>query len=247
MLALLPFEPAAYVRLDGPHCTYVGHPLIERLEELKPSAEDSAARGARPPMLLLLPGSRRCEIRRLMPIFGKALTRIVIDFGSVDAVLPAVPHLEEEIRWAVEKWMIRPRIITGEAAKWAAFRRARASLAASGTVTLELALAGVPMSVAYKVSILEEQAKYFIHVPSIVLPNLILGENVVPEFLQRDCTAENLARSVMSLLRESGGRTRQIEAFARLDGLMRLEGGESPSARAARIILELVRKSSSPH
>lgn len=237
VLAILPFEPAAHLRLGGPACTYVGHPLIERLDELRPDASEAQMRQAAVPTLLLLPGSRRAEIERLMADFGEAAGRVAQQLGDIDFVVPAVAHLEPEIRVAARSWPVAPRIVTGEAAKWAAFRKARAALAASGTVTLELALAGVPMVVAYKASALESLARPFIKVPSFVLPNLVLGENVIPEFLQEECTPEHLAAALIGLVESGAVRDRQLAALARLDGLMRLDNDESPSERAARIVL----------
>ena len=240
VLALLPFEPAAHLRLGGPPCTYVGHPLVERLAELRPNEAERAARDGGPPLLLVLPGSRRSEIARLMPDFGAALGLIATAFGPLEAVLPAVPHLEAEIRAAVATWPVVPRVLVGEAAKFAAFRRARAALAASGTVTLELALAGVPMSVAYKVSPVEALAKYVIDVASIVLPNLILEENAIPEFLQGACTPDRLAHSIVPLLQGGPARAHQCAAFERLDQLMRPASVRSPSESAAQVIETLV-------
>jgi lipid-A-disaccharide synthase len=237
LLALLPFEPAAHERLSGPPCFYVGHPLIERLGELRPDAQEIARRAAAPPLIAILPGSRRTIIRRLMDDFGGALELLAREIGPVEAVLPTMPHLVAEIMEHVARWSIQPRIVTGEAAKLAAFRSARAALAASGTVTLELALAGVPMVGAYKVAKLEEPLKYLVKVPSILLPNLILGERAIPEILQRDCTPANLARALTSLVRDGASRSAQLQALARLDNLMMLPDGDTPSARAARLVL----------
>ncbi len=242
ILALLPFEPAAHQRLGGPPCTYVGHPLIERLDALTPNANERAERDAEPPLVLILPGSRRSELNRLLDDFGEALNLIRAGHGLIDAVLPAVPHLETFIRERVSRWPNPPRIITGEPEKFAAFRNARAALAASGTVTLELALAGVPQCVAYKVAWLESFLKYVIDVPSIVLPNLILGENKVPEFLQEACTPRNLAASMLELLRAGPRREAQQEAFARVSAIMALNGGLSPSQKAAEVVLKAARQ-----
>jgi hypothetical protein len=157
---------------------------------------------------------------------------------QVDFVLPAVTHLEGAIREGVAKWARPPRVVLGEAEKLAAFRRARAALAASGTVSLELALSGAPMVVAYRVGKIEEMiVRALATAPSVVLPNLILGENVVPEFLQEAASPQALAKAVCALLPEGPARAAQVSALARLDGLMRLEDGDTPSARAARIVL----------
>jgi lipid-A-disaccharide synthase len=242
VLALLPFEPAAHRRLGGPPCTYVGHPLLESLDDLTPDAEDRRRRESKPPLLLVLPGSRRSEIERLMPVFATTLERLADKIGSFDAVLPAVSHLEDEIRKRVASWRVRPRIISSEAEKFTAFRSARAALAASGTVTLELALAHVPMVVAYKLSWIEFQARHFISVTSIVLPNLILGENVIPEFLQGRCTPEALADALGRLIAGGHERDTQDLGFTRLAEMLRLQPGETPSMRAADIVLSIAAK-----
>ena len=234
VLALLPFEPAAHARLGGPRCVYVGHPLIERLGELRPSAEEARRRAAAPPLVLVLPGSRRSSIARLSDDFGAALALLARERGPFDLVTPTLAHVESEVRARVASWAVKPRVVVGEAAKLAAFRSARLALAASGTATLELALAGVPLVGAYKVSRLEEQLKRFIKLPhSILLPNLVLGERAIPEFLQQDCAPAPLAAALAALIDDGPARAAQLEALARLDARMALPGGETPSARAA--------------
>ncbi len=254
VLALLPFEPRAHARLGGPPCTYVGHPLLEQLAQLRPSAQEAQRRLAEPPTVLALPGSRGMEIRRLLPRFGQALAILAAGREPFDIVLPTLPHLREQITAATADWPLRPRIVVDSRDKQAAFRVARAALAKSGTVTLELALAGVPMVAAYQVSLLEEiVVRLAIQVSSAILPNLILEENVIPEFLQRDCTAQNLGAALGPLMAESPQRRAQLDAFTRLDSLMRLAapldsdgpdavagtGAQSPSSRAADIVLGL--------
>jgi lipid-A-disaccharide synthase len=240
VLALLPFEPDAHLRLGGPRCVYVGHPLIERLDELRPNADETARRGASPPIIVVLPGSRRAEIARLMEDFGGALALVSRDVGPIEPVLPTLPHLEREVRARAAGWMAPPRIVVGESEKLAAFRGARAALAKSGTGTLELALAGVPMVGAYKVSRREEWVKYFVSVSTILLPNLILGERAIPELLQRDCTPEALACALATLIREGPERAVQVEALGRLDNLMRLPDHQQPSDRAAAAVLNTI-------
>jgi lipid-A-disaccharide synthase len=238
VLALLPFEPEAYVRLNGPRCVYVGHPLIERLGELRASGDKPLRPASEPPLIVVLPGSRRSEVTRLMTDFGGALARLRQSFGPFSLVLPTLPHIEREVRALAAGWPEPPTIVLGEQARYAAFRAARASLAASGTVTLELALAGVPMVGAYKVSVVEEQLKYLIKVPSILLPNLILGERAIPEKLQKDCTSATLSAALAEIMRGGPARSAQLEALSRLDRLMALPDGGAPSAHAARAVLE---------
>jgi lipid-A-disaccharide synthase len=239
VLALLPFEPEAYRRLGGPRCVYVGHPLIERLDELRPD-DEARRRASWPPLIVVLPGSRRSEVSRLMADFGGALAGLRRSVGPISVMLPTLPHIESEVRAMAANWPEPPIITLGETAKYAAFRGAHASLAASGTATLELALAGVPMVGAYKVSLVEEQLKYLIKVPSILLPNLILGERAIPEKLQKDCTPAALAEALAEIVRDGPARSAQLEALSRLDQLMALPDGGAPSAHAARAVLEMV-------
>jgi lipid-A-disaccharide synthase len=240
VLALLPFEPEAYRRLKGPACVYVGHPLIERLDALRPSAEEARRRARLPPLIVVMPGSRRSEVSRLMADFGGALEVLRRAVGPISPVLPTLPHVEREVRKLAAAWPDAPKIVLGEDAKFAAFRAARAGLAASGTATLELALAGVPMVGAYKVSLVEEQLKYLIKVPSILLPNLILGERAIPEKLQRECTPAALGQELVGIVREGVARMGQLDALSRLDRLMRLPDGGAPSAHATRAVLETI-------
>jgi lipid-A-disaccharide synthase len=128
--------------------------------------------------------------------------------------------------------------VTDQAAKHAAFRRARVALAASGTVTLELALAGVPTVAAYRVTLIEEMilraARLGQRLTSVILANLVLEENVVPEFLQQDCEATRIADALAPLVSDTPERRQQTEAFARLDRIMEI--GTAPSAKAAAIV-----------
>jgi lipid-A-disaccharide synthase len=239
ILALLPFEPAVHERLGGPPCTYVGHPLIEEVGNLRPNAEEARRRVADPPVLLMLPGSRSGELDRLLAVFAEAVALVRERVGSLELIVATVPHLAGAIREASAQWPLRPRIVVEKADKQAAFRIATAALAKSGTVTLELALAGVPMIAAYKVSAIEYIAVgrgVLKRIPSIILTNLLLGENVVPELLQQNCTAENLATALQPLLSDTPERRRQIEAFARLDSIMEV-GESAPALRAADIVL----------
>ena len=240
-LAILPFEPAAYRRLDGPHCTYVGHPLGERLAALRPNAMEAQRRAADPPLVLVLPGSRNSEISRLLAPFGAAVAQAAASAGPFEVVLPTVPHVAERVRRETATWSVRPRIVLEPAEKDAAFRSARAALAASGTVTLELALAQVPMVAAYR--LLAWEGWLFRMLATIDTPNLanlVLGEKVVPEFYQSDVRAEPLAAALVRLITQADARERQREAFGRLDGIMEL--GTSPSARAAQAVLAVANR-----
>jgi lipid-A-disaccharide synthase len=245
VLAILPFEPAAHRRLGGPPCTYVGHPLVERIAELRPGAEEAKRRLVDPPIILALPGSRSGEVGRHAGVFGAALERLQARLGPIEVVVPTVPHTAPQLRSALAGWAVQPRIVVDAAEKWAAFRRARAALAASGTVTLELALSGVPMVAAYRLAFIEAVVARAIRLqerlPSVILANLVLGENVVPELLQEDCTTDKLADALVPIVGDTAQRRRQTEAFGRLDEIMMI-GGPPPSAKAATIVLEAARR-----
>jgi lipid-A-disaccharide synthase len=242
VLALLPFEPEAYRRLRGPPCSYVGHPLTEQLVTLRPNATEQARREAAPPVLLVLPGSRRSEISHHMDVFGATLGQLRAQDIPFELILPTMPYLEQAVRHGAKGWPVEPRIVVGEIEKRAAFRIAHAALAKSGTVTLELALAGVPMVAAYRAGAIEAWVlQRMIQVNSVILANLVVGENVVPEFIQQDCTAEKLAGGLRDVLGGSSLRRRQLEAFAKLDSIMST-GNRSPSVRAADIVLATMRR-----
>jgi lipid-A-disaccharide synthase len=200
-----------------------------------------------PPILLVLPGSRASEIRRLAGIFGDAVAKLGKRAGPLDVVLPTLPHIAAQVTAAVASWPVHPRIVIGAEEKHTAFRTARAALAASGTVTLELALAQVPTVAAYRIPAWEGAVfRLMAHIDTVILANLVLGEKVVPEYLQGDCTPDRLALALVPLLADTPERRRQLEAFARLDTIMDLSG-EPPSRRAAHAILAgIARKTALP-
>ncbi len=240
VLTLLPFEPAELERLRGPPGTYVGHPLIEQVAQLRPSAAEAERRLADPPLLLVLPGSRSGEVRRMAGAFGAAVGLVAKRLGTIDVVVPTVPRLAETVRTAVAAWPVPARVVADPDEKLAAFRTARAALTKSGTSTLELALAGVPMVAGYKLSLVEAAiGGLLVRVPSVILANLVLGEAAVPEFLQFKCTPQRLADALLPLMGDTPDRQRQIETFERLDGIMEI-GQAAPSDRAAAVVLDAV-------
>lgn len=240
ILCLLPFEPEALQRLAGPPGVYVGHPLIERLDELRPqtAAEHAAREESAQPNLLLLPGSRMSEIRRLLPLFLETIAQPALADARV--TLPTLPRLVEPIRQMLGATASRVTLVTGEEAKLAAFRSARAALAASGTVTLELALSGIPTVAAYRVADWEAFIlKRMIRLNSVLLPNIVLGTNAVPEFLQAEANPAALAAALAPLLAETPARAAQLSAFTRLEEAM-MPDHAAPSVLAAQAILDLV-------
>jgi len=243
LLALLPFEPEVHKKLGGPRTHYVGHPLSENAGALRPAAGERAPLDGAEKVLLVLPGSRGSEISRLLDVFGETVARVHKDMPQVRIVLPAVAHLEDRIRKGVGSWPVQPDIVTGIEAKRAAFRSAHTALAASGTVSLELALAGVPMVVAYKVDWFFRRLKdlnkvfKFASVTSFVLPNIILGKRAIPEFLDDEVQPGVLAGLLKTYLVDTPERRAQVNDLARLDEVMRLPDGYSQSAAAADVVI----------
>ncbi len=236
-LALFPFEPEVHRNLGGPPCTYVGHPLLEELPHLRACPEESARRERKPPLLVVMPGSRRSELRSLVATFGEAVASLSKTHGPFEVVLPTLPHIAPMVREAASPWPVQPKVVVTEAEKFAAMRSARAAIAASGTATLELALARVPHIGAYRVRWWEAAiARRMIKVKMALLPNILLDERIVPELLQEDCSARNIAAAVGPLLEPGGARQRQLEAFERLETVLAVP--EAPSERAAAIILQ---------
>jgi len=212
--------------------------------ELPPrdAKRELARRDGTPPVLLVLPGSRRGEIRHHLAVFGAALDRLREQGAAFEPVLPTMPHLEAAVREGIASWQVQPTIAMGEAEKRAAFRIAHAALAKSGTVTLELALSGVPMVTAYRLGAAEAFIlRRAIKVHTVILANLVIGREVIPEFLQENCTPDLLALALKKLLTDSDLRRKQLEAFSGLDAIMST-GNVSPSVRAADIVLDTMRK-----
>lgn len=242
LLVLLPFEPPYFTR-HGLATDFIGHPAVEV------PAGDSAAFRARhgiavdAPLLCVLPGSRAGEVGRLLQPFADAVAILARERTGLRVVVPTVPGVAARVREQV--WPVPAVVVEGAEAKRDAFAASTAALAASGTVALELALAGVPAVVAYRVNPLTHQiVKRLVRVAHVNLVNLILDRPVVPELLQGDCRPDRLARAVGRLLDDPAARAAQVEAgIAVGNRLGRAEmdaGGPTPSERAAKILLDLV-------
>lgn len=240
VMALLPFEPEVHRRLGGPPCSYVGHPLVERFGDItsvdpKPLANRLGLADGQP-VLVVLPGSRRSEVSRLMDAFGRTIGRLREQGCHPLVVVPVVESVRGLVEAGVAHWPAEVKLVSGEADKFRAFKLATAALAASGTVTLELALASVPMVVAYRVDGAAKHLRFLVKTPSIVLANLVLGENAFPEFIQERCNEDWMAPALLELLRETPQRAAQMAALKRIPDVLRLERG-TPSEAAAKIVL----------
>jgi lipid-A-disaccharide synthase len=245
ILGILPFEPEAHRRLGGPPCSYVGHPLTEKLDWIETRDPEALrkrlgiADGS--PVLVVLPGSRSSEVKRLMGPFGDAMRRLREHIPTLEVILPVVESVRGLVEEGLKSWPLGPHLVTGEEDKFASFRLARAALAGSGTVTLELAVSGTPMVVAYIADALAAKFRFMLIAHSVVLPNLVLGENVFPEVLQKDCVGEKLSEALLPLIMGGPERDCQLEGLARVNARMR-ETGEAPSEKAAKIVLDHLRR-----
>ncbi len=241
LLCLLPFEPAFFAR-HGLDARFVGHPVLQSGADTGDAAHFRARHGlsATAPVLVLMPGSRRSEVPRLLPVFGRTLSLLAVRLPGLVPVLVASPVVAGTVERAVRRWPVRPIVVTELADKHDAFAAAGAALTKSGTSTLELALAGVPMAVTYRVNPLTAAiARRLIRVPHVAMVNLLAGRRLVPELLQRDCRPDRLADAVVALLDDGAAAAAQRDGFAAV--LRTLSAGpEAPSDAAAREILALL-------
>ena len=245
VLALLPFE-APFFEKYGLHAVFVGHPAIERAKRMTGGEAFRARHAIAPdaPLLAVLPGSRSGEIRYILPAFRDAVGLLAKRVPGLVCVLPTVTHVAARVRAGTANWPAPFHIVEGDDEKFAAFDAADAALAASGTVTTELALARTPMVVGYKFGPLTHAtAKIFVHVKFVTVVNLILDREAVPEFLQLRCTPKALADAVYPLLTDKNAAARQVADLAEAMRLLG-QGAEQPSLRAARAILDFVRPQS---
>lgn len=242
LLALFPFEPPHFAA-EGLDCTFVGHPVLETEIAAGDGASFRARHGiSAGPVIGLLPGSRRGEICRLMPVFADATRRIADAVPDIRAVIPAVPAHAALIRKAAAELAVPVTIAAERGERHAAMAACDAAIAASGTVSLDLALAGVPMAIAYKVNPLTATIlRRMIRIRYATIVNLVLDRPAIPEFLQENCTGAALAEAALSLLRDEKARRTQLEATAGALAALHPDGAR-PSARAAAAILEVVRR-----
>ena len=231
VLAILPFEPDVMRELGGPPTTYVGHPLARLAGTVD---LESRQKPKDPPLILLLPGSRRSETSRLLPVLRESIKVLHRRGLKADYVLPAVPHLEDEIRRETAGWEIRPEIVSGEDAKISAMERADAAIAASGTAILELAMYGVPTVSIYKLDKAIYALRFMIKGWTAALPNLIADTPIVPERFNEYANPEYVARMTEPLLADTLQRRAQLEGFRLVHARMKQD--EAPGRICARII-----------
>jgi lipid-A-disaccharide synthase len=239
VLALLPFEPEFFER-NGLRSVFVGHPVVERVVLMSGGGALRARLGIADdaPMLAVLPGSRMNEVRLLLPPFREAVRILREKIADLVCVLPVVDHVSGFVRAHTRDWPSPLHLVEGDAGKFAAFNAADAALAASGTVTTELALAGTAMVVAYRLGALTYAlVRPFVNVRFITLANILLDRAAVPEFVQGACTGPKLANALMPLLTDKNARRAQQRDLAEAVSKLGF-GSERPSIRAARALLD---------
>ncbi|MBJ2151225.1 lipid-A-disaccharide synthase [Paracoccus sp. IB05] len=243
VLALLPFEPP-YMEAAGMSCDFVGHPVVS--EPVASAAEARAFRAAHgiapdAPLLAVLPGSRRGEVSRLLPPFGETVAGLAASCPGLRVILPTPTHLMPVVSEAVAGWAGAPVILRSPdvATRTAAFAAADAALAASGTVSLELAAQDCPMVIAYDMAPLTLWLmRRMIRIDTVTLVNLVSGTRTVPEFIGRDCRAPKLIPALTALL---SGKSKGQEAAMRLTMERLGHGREAPGLRAARSVQTFLR------
>jgi lipid-A-disaccharide synthase len=247
LLCLLPFEVAFFAG-HGLPATFVGHPVLESGAGQGDGARFRATHQipADAKILILMPGSRRSEVRRLLPVYEATLELLATGIPGLVAVLPVASAVAATVRHAAEAWRVRPLVVTDLAEKHDAYAAAAAALTKSGTSTLELALAGVPMAVTYRLNPLTAMiAARLIRVKHVAMVNLLAGRQIVPELLQGDCTPPRLAATLTALLSDSAAAATQREAFRAVVGSLAPGPGVdpariAPSDAAAREVLALL-------
>ncbi|MDO5604697.1 MAG: lipid-A-disaccharide synthase [Paracoccus sp. (in: a-proteobacteria)] len=240
VLALLPFEPP-YMEAAGMSCDFVGHPVVA--EPRATAAQAAAFRSAHDiapdaPLILCLPGSRRGEVGRLAPRFDEALMRVRDRVPEMRVVIPTVPGVARLVAEMTDRWPTAPVVVEGPDDKAAAFAAADLALAASGTVSLELAANNVPMVIAYDMAPLSRWLiGMLLKTDTVTLVNLVSQTRAVPEFLGRNCRPDAIAGAVLDLMERPEARAAQSDAMALT--MQRLgEGGAPPGLRAAKSVLD---------
>ncbi len=241
LLCLLPFEPAFFAR-HGLAATFVGHPVLESGLAGGDGRRFRAAHGISPeaPILLVLPGSRRGEVARHACIFGATLAALLPAHPGLRVVVPAAPAVRAMLGEAVAGWKVAPIILETAASRPDAYAAASAALCKSGTSALELALAGVPMVIAYRFNpVTGFLARRLAKVPYASLVNLLAGREVVPELLQEHCTAARLTAALGAVLGDPHAAAAQRAAFGPVLASLAPAAG-TPSEAAAEAVLEMI-------
>jgi len=241
ILALLPFEPPYFER-EGLPCTFIGHSIVET--EVTPQNQNELCQkyglNKEKPVLCLLPGSRGSELKRLLPLFKDTAEQLQKKYKKLQFVMPTLPHLKPKLDAAFVDSPVQPIFITDSNDKQDAYALSTLALAASGTVALELGMAGVPTVIGYKMGALSSYlAKKLIKLNYVSLINIILDKPVMPEYLLENCTVENLTQALDQLLSNDKKLQSQKEDCAKALSILKGKDSLTPSQRAAHVVLNL--------
>lgn len=234
VLAILPFEPDVLQKLDGPKASYIGHPLARQIASSQKHETDFRQSI---PTILVLPGSRKSELKRMLQLYGQTLESLKARGVEFQAVLPAVPKLKDYLQAETRGWTVQPQIVDS-ADNSTTFQRAQAAIATSGTVSLELALYRVPTVIGYRLDSIARLFSGLIDTWSAVLPNHILDRIVVPEEHNEMVIPERMARYLERLLADTPERQYQLDSFDELAERMKTK--RPPGELAAEIVLDHV-------
>ena len=244
LLTLFPYEPKYFIpyNLDT---RFVGHPVIES-EAITANGNDFRSKYKIPndcKIISVLPGSRKTEVSRLLPVFLKAAEELKKADDSLYFVMPTVKTVAQSVKNAVEDSQLPILVVETQSDRYGAFRASSAAIAASGTVALELAICDIPHIVAYKVSAFSAMlARKFLHIQFVNLSNILLGREIVPELLQERCVEGNIRNYIQEILRKGDLYEKQMSGFAKVREILG-QGVQMPSQNVCDVIIDIVNKS----
>lgn len=242
LLALLPFEPP-YFEKEGLPTTFIGHSAVEERHDgdgQRFRVKHGLERNNR--LLAVLPGSRNSEVKRLLPVFRQVIDTVAARYPDARIVVPTVSKVADIVKTEMKNWPLDPIVVATDQERHDAFAAADCALAASGTVSLELAIAGVPHVIAYRVNAITAWiARQLIKIDTVTIVNLVLGRKLIPEFLQEECRAEKISPVLEALMSDGPIRAQQAEGFEEACRLLGF-GQRAPSEKAAEQILKIIGK-----
>ncbi|WP_336081200.1 lipid-A-disaccharide synthase [Thalassospira sp. CH_XMU1448-2] len=242
LLALLPFEPP-YFEKEGLPTTFIGHSAVEERHDGNVDRfRANHGLDANKRLLAVLPGSRNSEVKRLLPVFRQVIEAIARKYPDARIVVPTVSKVADTVTEEMKSWPLAPIVVATDQERHDAFAAADCALAASGTVSLELAISGVPHVIAYQVNAITGWiAKRLIKIDTVTIVNLVLGRKLIPEFLQENCKAKNIIPVLDALLGDNPTREQQKSGFDEACRMLGF-GDRAPSEKAAEQILDIIAK-----
>jgi len=222
VLSIYPFEPRVFRELNGPNCTYIGNPLFNKIIQIKEIKDQKVIDSLMTKTILFMPGSRQSEVEKLLPIAVSSFKKILAQGYKIKIKIPTFTKFSSTIKRHFQDQNLDFEIILDETEKVRNFYQTDVALVASGSATLELCAAKLPMVVIYKLNLLNVILALFMGLNKsyISLPNLILNRKLVPELVQYKCTSRNISQSIRELLDDDGERNQQMDGFAEIHSKM---------------------------